>query len=78
MTRAKADDRTDKADKITRDDIEAKFRELSGDVDEKADAAKGTAITVGAVIAVAVVLGVFFFGRSRGRKKTTVVEVRRF
>lgn len=63
---------------ITRDDIEAKFRELSGDVDDKADAAKGTAIAVGAVIAAAVILGMFLFGRSRGQKKTTVVEVRRF
>ena len=64
--------------KITRDDIEAKFRELSGDVDDRAEAAKGTAIAVGAVVAAAVVLGVFLFGRSRGRKKTTIVEVRRF
>lgn len=66
------------SDPVTRDDIEAKFRELSGDVDDKAEAAKGTAIAVGAVIAVAVVLGVFLYGRSRGKKKTTVVEVRRF
>jgi hypothetical protein len=64
--------------KITRDDLEAKFRELTGDVDERAEAAKSTAITVGAVVAAAVVIGVFLFGRSRGRKKTTIVEVRRF
>ncbi len=63
---------------ITRNDIEAKFRELSGDVDERAEAAKGTAIAVGAVVAAAVVIGVFLLGRSRGRKKTTVIEVRRF
>lgn len=65
-------------DKITRDDLEAKFRELSGDVDDKADEAKSTAVTIGAVVAAAVVIGVFLFGRSRGQKKTTVVEVRRF
>ena len=65
-------------ERITREDIEAKFRELTGDVDEKAEAAKDTAIAVGAVIAAAVVLGVFLFGRSRGRKKTTIIEVRRF
>ncbi len=64
--------------KITRDDIEAKFRELGGDVDDRAEAAKGTAVAVGAVVAATVVLAVFLFGRSRGRKKTTVVEVRRF
>lgn len=65
-------------DKITRDDIEAKFRQLTGDVDDRAEAAKSTAVTIGAVVAVVVVLGVFLLGRSRGRKKTTVVEVRRF
>lgn len=64
--------------KITRDDIESKFRELTGDVEDKAEEAKDTAIAIGAVIAAAVVLGVFLFGRSRGRKKTTIVEVRRF
>lgn len=63
---------------ITRDDIEAKFRELTGDVDERAEAAKGTAVVVGAIVAAAVVVGVFLLGRSRGRKKTTVIEVRRF
>ncbi|CAN5833658.1 hypothetical protein BH23ACT2_BH23ACT2_07890 [soil metagenome] len=63
---------------ITRDDIEAKFRELTGDVDERAEAAKGTALAVGAVVAAAVVVGVFLLGRSRGAKKTTVIEVRRF
>jgi hypothetical protein len=64
--------------KITRDDIEAKFRTLTGDVDEMAEDAKSTAISVGAVVAAAVIIGVFLFGRSRGRKKTTLIEVRRF
>ena len=64
--------------KITRNDIEAQFRQLTGEVDERANEAKSTAVTVGAVVAVAVIVGVFLFGRSRGRKKTTVVEVRRF
>ncbi len=66
------------ADKITRDQIEAKFRELSGDVDDKAEEAKDQAIAVGAIIGAAVLIGVFLWGRSRGRRKTTIVEVRRF
>ena len=64
--------------KISRDDIEAKFRSLTDDVDDAAEDAKSTAISIGAVVAAAVVLGVFLFGRSRGRKKTTMIEVRRF
>lgn len=63
--------------KITPEDIRAKFNELQGEVDTTADAAKSTALTVGAVVATAVVLGVFLFGRRRGRKRTTVVEIRR-
>jgi hypothetical protein len=69
---------TDVQQKITRDDIEAKFRTLTGDVDEIAEDAKTTAISIGAVVAAAVVVGVFLFGRSRGRRKTTMIEVRRF
>jgi hypothetical protein len=35
-------------------------------------------VAIGAVVAAAVVIGVFLLGRSRGKKKTTVIEVRRF
>lgn len=69
---------TDVQQKITRDDIEAKFRALTGDVDDMAEDAKSTAISIGAVVAAGVLIGVFLFGRSRGRRKTTMIEVRRF
>lgn len=64
--------------KITPDDIHAKFAELTADVDQQASAARDTAVTVAAVAGVVVVIAVFIFGRSRGRKRTTIVEVRRF
>lgn len=63
--------------RITPDDIRAKFSELQGEVDSTAEAAKSTALTVGAVVVTVVVLGVFLMGRRRGRKRTTVVEIRR-
>ena len=63
--------------KITKTDIEAKFREIKGDIDETAESAQGIAITVGAVVAVVVVLGAFVLGKRRGRKKSTFIEVRR-
>lgn len=78
MSKDRDRDEPAKGEKITRDDLEAKFRELTGDVEDKAESARTTAIAVGAVVAAAVVLGVFLFGRSRGQKKTTIVEVRRF
>lgn len=66
-----------KDDAVSRDDIEAKFREIKDEVAETAESAKGTLLTVGAAVAVVVVLGVFLLGKRRGRKKTTIVEVRR-
>ena len=63
--------------RITRADIEAKLRELRGDVEDTGEAVveKGKAL-VG--VAVAGVIGfVFLLGVRRGRKKSTVVEIRR-
>jgi hypothetical protein len=62
---------------IGRGDLEAKLRELQGGVNDTRDSMLATAITVGAVVAVGVVAVAFLFGRRRGRKRTTVVEVRR-
>ena len=39
------------AQTITRDDLESKFRQLTTDVDDRADAAKSTVVAVGAVVA---------------------------
>jgi hypothetical protein len=62
---------------IRRDDIEAKIRELQGDVEDTAHAATNTLITVGAVVAVGVVAVAFLLGKRRGRRRSTIVEVRR-
>jgi hypothetical protein len=62
---------------ITRDDIEAKLRQLQGGVNDTKESALATAITVGAVVAVGVVAVAFLLGRRKGKKRTTVVEVRR-
>ena len=63
--------------RVTRDDIEAKLRALRGEVEETGEVVveKGKAL-IGA--AAAGVLGlVFLLGVRRGRKKSTVVEIRR-
>ncbi len=65
-------------DKISRDDIEAKLREIQGEVDETAESAKGMAVAVGAALAVGAVVLIFILGKRRGKRKTTIVEVRRF
>lgn len=65
-------------DRITRHDLEAGFRELTGDVDERAESARDTIMTVAAIGAVVVVAIVFLLGVRRGKRKTTIVEVRRY
>ena len=62
---------------ITRGDLESKLRELQGEVDDTKESALSTAIAVGAVLAVGVVAVAFLLGRRRGKRRTTVVEIRR-
>lgn len=62
---------------ITRDDLEAKFREVQGTGRAGADAARGTGKIAG-VLAAAAGMGVaYLLGRRRGKKRRTIVEVRR-
>ena len=68
---------TASTDRITRDDIEAKFRELQGDATETVDDAKSVAVTAAIAVGVVVVAAVFLLGRRRGRRKSTIVEIRR-
>ncbi|MGZ4716886.1 MAG: hypothetical protein ACXWCB_09340 [Acidimicrobiales bacterium] len=63
---------------ISRDDIEAKLRELQGEVEIIGEEAKSYALTVVAVVGVGIVALAFVLGRRRGRRNRTIVEVRRF
>jgi hypothetical protein len=62
---------------ITKGDLESKLRELQGEVDETKESAQSTLVTVAAVVAVLVIAIAFLAGRRKGKKRTTVVEVRR-
>ncbi len=62
---------------ITRDDIEAKFRELTGEVTEEVESTRSQAITVALAVGVVLVAVVFLIGRRNGRRRSAVVEVRR-
>lgn len=63
--------------RITRDDLEAKFRELEGGAREQAAAAKPTLVAVGGVAALIVLLLAFLLGRRAGKQRSTIVEIRR-
>jgi hypothetical protein len=62
---------------ISRADIEAKFAELRGEVDERAEAAKVPAIAIAAGVAMLTVVAVFWLGKRKGRKRQMVLEIRR-
>ena len=65
------------AEPITRDQIEAKFRELTGGVTDEVESTRSQVVTVGLAAVVLLVAAVFLIGRRSGRRKSTVVEVRR-
>ena len=61
---------------ISRDDIEAKARQIVSAIDETKESAKNTAVLAGLAVAVVVVIA-FVMGRRRGRRSKTLVEVYR-
>ncbi|MDQ1396087.1 MAG: hypothetical protein QOG64_1346, partial [Acidimicrobiaceae bacterium] len=54
-----------------------KLREIKGEVDDTTTAAKPYVLAVGVALAVTVVAAAYLLGRRKGKKKTTVVEIRR-
>jgi hypothetical protein len=64
--------------RITRQDIETKLRQIRGDVDTAGEAAKGAGTLVAGVAVVVIVAIAYLAGKKRGKRSSTVVEVRRF
>lgn len=65
------------AKKITRDDIEAKLREVAGDVDSEVEAAKPKILGAAVAAGLITLLVVYLLGRRSGRNRSAVVEIRR-
>lgn len=63
--------------RITRADIEAKLHEMRGEVDKTAEAAKVPLMAIAGGVGAVVIVLAFLFGKRRGRRKSTVVEIRR-
>jgi hypothetical protein len=64
--------------KITRADLEGKIRNLQGGATERAEDAKASLVQVGAGLGLVLMLLVFLLGQRRGKRKSTIVEIRRF
>ncbi|MHB8439843.1 MAG: hypothetical protein ACYDD4_11880 [Acidimicrobiales bacterium] len=63
--------------RITRDDLEAKFRQLSGEVDEQVEAKRPVVLANLAAGVVAVALVAYLLGRRAGTARSAVVEIKR-
>jgi hypothetical protein len=62
---------------VTRGDIEAKLAQIRGVADDTTEVAQEATKTALVVAGAGVVVIAFLLGRRRGRKKSTIVEVRR-
>jgi hypothetical protein len=67
----------DPSQKISKEDIEAKFVELATNLDSAAGSAKDVGKKAGIVAVVLLLILVFVLGRKRGSQSRTVVEIRR-
>ena len=63
--------------KITREDLEAKLRDLTGDVESTVETARGIGVAVAVGAGVLFVVTAYWLGRRKGRKRKTVLEIRR-
>ena len=63
--------------KITRADLEGKLKTLQNDIQGTADRNKSTLATYAAIASGVVVIVAFAFGRRSGRKRRSVLEIRR-
>lgn len=64
-------------EKISPEDIKAKLSAIQEDATAGVEGAKNQLITVGAVLALVVVLLAFLLGRRAGTHKNTIIEVKR-
>jgi hypothetical protein len=62
---------------ITREDIKAKLTEIQGEATNTVEEAKTTIVAVAAAVGVVVLVGVYLIGRRGGRRRSTIIELRR-
>ena len=62
---------------ISRRDIEDKLRALQGDVQDKVEDRKSTILVVAGVVGMVLIVTFYLLGRRSGRRRSTMVEIRR-
>lgn len=69
--------KTETPQKISAADLESKLRAFQGDVQSKVESKKNTMMAVGAGTVTLLLIIFFLMGKRSGKKKTTLVEIRR-
>ena len=64
--------------RISRDELENKFRALQADIQGRAEDKRQSIITVGSAVAAVVVILAYLLGRRSGRRRAGRVEFRRY
>lgn len=64
-------------EKISPEDIKAKLSEIQQEATAGVEGAKNQLVTVGAVVALVVLLLAFLLGRRTGSRRNTIIEVKR-
>jgi uncharacterized membrane protein YvbJ len=63
--------------KISAEDIESRLRSLQGDVQDKVEDQKTNVLIASGVVALVLVIAFYFLGRRSGRRRSTLVEIKR-
>lgn len=64
--------------RITRDELEAKFRALQSDLQGRVSDKKQSIVAMGSAIGAVVVVLAYLLGRRSGRRRASRVQIRRF
>ena len=63
--------------RITREDIKTKLEEIQGDATQTVHNARSQLIAVGVAVGAVVITAAFLLGRRGGRRKSTIIELKR-
>lgn len=63
--------------RITRDDLKSKLGEIQEEANRTVETAKSQVVAIAVVVGAVVVVAAFAFGRRAGRRKNTVIEIKR-
>ena len=68
---------TDNNSRITKQDLESKFQSLQDDLQGRASDKKQSLVAAASIASAVIVLIAYLLGRRGGRKRRSVVEIRR-